>query len=64
MEKASYGRAFSHQLGNLLLHSRVVVAKKSRAAGLEKINVSVAVHIPKVGSLCFADGDRERVIEG
>ena len=51
-------------LGDLLAQRRVVAAEDGRAAGLEEVDVLVAVDVPEVRALGLLDGQRERVVEG
>ena len=63
VEQAGNRAAFPDQVDHPLLHRPVVAAQHGGAAGLEKIDVAVAVHIPQVGAVGFGHGQGKRVVE-
>ena len=58
------GPGLAHHLGDLLVDRRVVAAEQGRAAGLEEVDVDVAVAVGEVGAVGAVDRERERVVEG
>ena len=64
VEQAGHRAAGLQQLEDLLAHGRVVAAQHGRAAGLQEVDVAVAVHVPQVGAVGFLDRQREGIVEG
>ena len=64
MEEAGDGAGLLDDLGDLLAQRRVVAAEHRGAAGLEEVDVLVAVDVPEMRALGLLDGQRERVVEG
>ena len=55
---------WSDQFQHLLLHCRIVAAQYGGSAGLEKVDVPVAILVVKVGSFCPVKYNGERVVKG
>jgi hypothetical protein len=64
VEESGHRAGLADHGGHLFVHRAVVAAKDGRAAGLQEIDVRVAVPVGQVGALGPVDRERERVVEG
>ena len=63
VEQPGHRAALAHHLVDPVPHRRVVAAEDRRTAGLQEVDVGVAVEVGEVGALRLGDGQRERVVE-
>ncbi len=64
MEQAGDRPAGLQQLDDLFAHGSIVVAQYGRAAGLQEVDVSIAVRIPEVSTIGFFDSNGKGIVEG
>ena len=64
MQQARHRPAFAHDFFDLGSHFRVIGAEQRRPAGLQEVDVAVAVDVGQMRAFSLGDGERKRIVEG